>query len=169
MVLTGSLASVLLALLSMGLSFFVIGNVMDGGATAAAAANNAPGMMPTIDPLGVLGVLAMVLPVAVLFSSVIFTVALCAKSFKEAQSYVSPLIFVVLMPAMVGILPGIELNAKLALVPILNLSLVCKEMLSGVWHWVYIGMIFGSTCIYAGVALGLAVQMFKREGVIFRV
>jgi len=99
---------------------------------------------------------------------VIFTVALFAKSYKEAQSYVAPLIFVVLMPAMVGILPGIELNAKLAMVPILNLSLVCKEMLSGVWNWGYIGIIFGSTCVYAGVALGLAVQMFKREGVIFR-
>jgi len=169
MVLTGSLGSMLLALLSMGLSFFVIGNVMDGGTAAAAAASGAaPGVMPTIDPLGVLGVLAMVLPVAVLFSAVIFTVALFAKSYKEAQSYVAPLIFVVLMPAMVGILPGIELNAKLAMVPILNLSLVCKEMLSGVWNWGYIGIIFGSTCVYAGVALGLAVQMFKREGVIFR-
>ena len=166
MVLTGSLASVLLALLSMGLSFYVMGNVMDDSAAAAKAA---PGMMPPIDPFGVLGVLALVLPVAVLFSAVIFTVALFAKSFKEAQSYVSPMIFVVLMPAMVGILPGIELNAKLALVPILNLSLVCKEMLSGVWHWGYIGIIFGSTCVYAGVALGLAVQMFKRESVIFRV
>ncbi len=168
MVLTGSLGSMLLALLSMGISFFVIGNVMDGAATAASAAKGAPAMMPTIDPLGVLGVLAMVLPVAVLFSAVIFTVALFAKSYKEAQSYVAPLIFVVLMPAMVGILPGIELNAKLAMVPILNLSLVCKEMLSGVWNWGYIGIIFGSTCVYAGVALGLAVQMFKREGVIFR-
>ena len=168
MVLTGSLGSMLLALLSMGLSFFVIGNVMDGSATAATAANAAPGMMPTIDPLGALGVLAMVLPVAVLFSAVIFTVALFAKSYKEAQSYVAPLIFVVLMPAMVGILPGIELNATLAMVPILNLSLVCKEMLSGVWHWGYIAIIFGSTCIYAAAALGLAVQMFKRESVIFR-
>jgi len=165
MVLTGSLASVLLALLSMGLSFFVIGNVIGSGATAATAA---PGAIPTIDPLGVLGVIAMVLPVAVLFSAVIFTVALFAKSYKEAQSYVAPLIFVVLMPAMVGILPGIELNATLAMVPILNLSLVCKEMLSGVWHWGYIAIIFGSTCIYAAAALGLAVQMFKRETVIFR-
>jgi sodium transport system permease protein len=106
--------------------------------------------------------------VAVLFSAVIFTVALFAKSYKEAQSYVAPLIFVVIMPAVVGMLPGIELNARLALVPILNLSLVCKEMLSGIWHWNYIAIIFGSTCIYAGVALALAVKMFNREDVIFR-
>jgi sodium transport system permease protein len=76
--------------------------------------------------------------------------------------------FVVLMPAVIGILPGIELDARLALVPLLNLSLVCREMLSGVWHWNYIALIFGSSCVYATGALALAVKMFNREDVIFR-
>jgi sodium transport system permease protein len=62
----------------------------------------------------------------------------------------------------------VELTAKTALVPILNLSLVSKEMLSGVWNWPYIGLIFGSTCLYAGAALACAVRMFNREDVIFR-
>ncbi len=171
MVLTSSLAALVLALASMGITLAVAGSVFGGGskvAAAAAASQNAGSVMPMIDPVGALGVLAMVVPVAVLFSAVLFTVALFAKSYKEAQSYVSPMMIVVIMPAIVGILPGIELNAQLALVPILNLSLVCKEMLSGVWHWDYIGIIFGSTCVYAGVALALAVKMFKREDVIFR-
>ena len=124
--------------------------------------------MPTIDPLGLLGVLGMVFPFAVLFAAVAFTVALFAKSYKEAQSYLAPMMIIVIMPAVLGMLPGIDLNARLALVPILNLSLVCKEMLSGVWHWNYIGLIFGSSCVYAAVALSLAVKMFKREDVIFR-
>jgi len=106
--------------------------------------------------------------VAVLFAAVAFTVSLFAKSYKEAQSYLAPMMIVVIMPAVVGMLPGIDLNARLALVPLLNLSLVCKEMLSGVWHWNYIALIFGSSCVYAAVALALAVQMFKREDVIFR-
>lgn len=172
MVLTGSLGAMILSLVSMGLSFTVAGGLFAGGArTAAAQAASGQGasLIPMIDPLGVLGVLTMILPAAVLFSAVIFTVALFAKSYKEAQSYVAPLIFVVIMPAILGMLPGIELNARLALVPILNLSLVCREMLSGVWHWSYIGLIFGSTCVYAGVALALAVRMFNRESVIFRV
>jgi sodium transport system permease protein len=104
----------------------------------------------------------------VLFSAVTITIGLFAKSAKEAQSYLAPLMFVVIMPAVIGTLPGIDLNYRLALVPLLNLSLVCREMLSGVWHWNYIALIFGSTCVYAGVALGLAVKMFNRESVIFR-
>ena len=173
MVLTGSLAAMLLSLISMGISATVAGVLfVNSGAAAkmAAAAGQAAqaGPMPTIDPMGLLGVLGMVLPVAVLFSALLFTVALFAKSYKEAQSYVGPMVFLVIMPAVVGMLPGIDLNARLALVPILNLSLVCKEMLSGIWHWHYIGLIFGSSCVYAAVALALAVKMFNREDVIFR-
>lgn len=162
MVLTGSVSAVVFSLVSMGATVALVGTAVGPGAVAPS------GMALSIDPLGLLGVLAMVLPVAVLFSAVTFTVSLFAKSFREAQTYVTPLMFIVIMPMVAGVLPGIELNARLALVPILNLSLVCKEMLSGVWHWGYIALIFSSTALYAAAALALAVRMFSREDVIFR-
>jgi sodium transport system permease protein len=109
-----------------------------------------------------------VLPVAVLFSAIVFTVSLFAKSQKEAQSYLTPFIFAVIIPSIVALLPGIELNLGLALIPVVNISLVCKEMLSGVWHWDYIAVIFGSTALYATAALAIADRMFRREDVIFR-
>ena len=124
--------------------------------------------MPVIHPLGLVGVLAMVIPVAVMFSAVAFAIGLFAKSAKEAQTYLAPMMIVVIMPAVIGILPGIDLNVRLAFVPLLNLSLVCREMLSGVWHWHYIAIIFASSCVYAGAALAIAVRMFNRESVIFR-
>ena len=63
---------------------------------------------------------------------------------------------------------GVELNSRLALIPVLNVSLVSKEILSGTYHWNHIALIFGSTCFYAAVALTAAVAMFKRESVLFR-
>lgn len=173
MVLTGSLSAMFFMLMSMGLTAVIGGSLMAGGGMAkmnagAAAARGGMDVMPTVDPAGLVGVLAMVLPVAVLFAATAFTISLFAKSYKEAQSYLAPMMIVVIMPAVVGMLPGIELNAKLALVPILNLSLVCKEMLSGIWHWHYIGLIFGSSSLYAAIALTLAVKMFNREEVMFR-
>jgi sodium transport system permease protein len=165
MVLTGGLSAVLFSLLSFGLTLLLIGSSLG---TAAGAAASAGVDLPTIDPVGVLGVLAMVLPVAVLFSAIVFTVSLFAKSQKEAQSYLTPFIFAVIVPSIVALLPGIELNLGLALIPVVNISLVCKEMLSGVWHWSYIAVIFGSTAVYAAVALAIADRMFRREDVIFR-
>jgi sodium transport system permease protein len=172
MVLTSSLATVLCSLVSSCVTLTVGASLIAGGSalgarSAAASASSGTSFL-TIDPIGLIGVVAMVIPAAVLFAAVQFSLALFAKSFKEAQSYVSPLIIVIVFPAVIGMLPGVDLNARLALVPILNVSLVSKELVSGVWHWDLIALIFGSTCVYAAAALALAVRMFNREDVIFR-
>jgi sodium transport system permease protein len=173
MILTASLGTVACSLISMALTLFIGGGILahrisSGGTAAAQRMAERISSMTTLDPLGLVGVVGMVLPMIVFFSAVLFTISLFAKSFKEAQSYVSPLILVIIMPAAIGTLPGVELNARLALVPVLNVALASKELVSGVWHWNYLALIFGSTCVYAAIALGLAVKMFNRESVIFR-
>jgi sodium transport system permease protein len=115
-----------------------------------------------------LSVFIMAIPLAVLFASVLLTISTFAKSYKEAQSYIMPLMFIVIIPAIAAIIPGVELTPKLALVPILNVSLLCKELVIGTYHWNFIAIIFVSTCVYAAVALFLAIKMFQRESVLFR-
>lgn len=115
-----------------------------------------------------LSVFIMAVPLAVLFSSVLITIATFAKSYKEAQTYITPLVFLTIIPAIMAIIPGIELTPKLAIIPVLNVSLLCKELVIGTYHWNYIAIIFTSTCLYAAVALFLAVKMFQRESVLFR-
>jgi sodium transport system permease protein len=114
-----------------------------------------------------LAVFIVAVPIGVLFSSVMMTISLFAKTFKEAQSYLTPMTFVVLFPAIAAVIPGIELTSKLALIPILNVSLLCKELITGTYHWAFIAETFLSTCVWAGLALFLAVKMFQRESVLF--
>jgi sodium transport system permease protein len=170
MVLTASLSTVVISLLSMGTSLMIGGMAFGSSAAGSGVARKGVSAisLPSFDPAGLLAVIAMVLPMAVLFAAGLIAVSLFAKSFKEAQSYASPLIMVIIMPAVIGMLPGVDLNSRLALVPILNVSLVSKELVSGTWHWNYIALIFGSSCVYAAIALALAVKMFNRETVIFR-
>jgi len=172
-VLTASVATMVFSLASMAGTAMMGGQLFTGQvntapATQAAAKAAEASFMPSIDPAGILGLFAMIAPVAVFFAALLLTVSLFAKSYKEAQSYAGPLIFVAIIPAVFGMLPGIELSAKTALIPILNLSLVSKEMLSGTWNWNYIGLIFGSSCVYAIVGLIACVKMFNREDVMFR-
>jgi sodium transport system permease protein len=103
----------------------------------------------------ILSVFLMALPLAVMFSAALLTIALFAKSHKEAQSYITPLMFIVIIPAIAAMLPGVELTPKFALIPILNVSLLCKDLIAGTYH-------------YAAVAIFLAVKMFQRESVLFR-
>jgi sodium transport system permease protein len=165
LVLTASLVTAALSVLSMGASFWGVQQlkVFDGAKNPDAAA-----MQLHIGLPAVLSVFLMALPLAVLFSAGLITISLFAKSYKEAQSYISPLMIVVIVPAVAAMLPGVELTAKLTLIPILNVSLLCKELVTGTYHWNFIALIFLSTCVYAAAALFLAVKMFQREDVLFR-
>jgi sodium transport system permease protein len=113
-------------------------------------------------------VFLMVVPLAATFSAALLAIALVARSYREAQSYLGPLIFIVILPGMAAMLPGVELNNRLAMVPVLNVSLVAKDIFAGQYHWHQIGIIFASTCLYAALALFLAVRQFNREEVLFR-
>jgi sodium transport system permease protein len=121
-----------------------------------------------VRPLSIILLLLLMLPLAALFSSALLSIALFAKSYKEAQSYVSPLMFVVILPAMVTFIPGIELNWGLALVPIINTSLATREVLMGTFHWAQIGLIFVSTFIYASFSIFVTKRLFEKEEVLFR-
>jgi sodium transport system permease protein len=164
MVLTASVATALLSIISMTVSFGVGKKMLQGVAHGAADTV----LQITLTAKAVISVFVMVLPLAVLFSAALLAIALFAKSFKEAQSYISPLMIVVVLPAVAAVLPGVELNTTLALVPVLNTSLVSKEIMTGTYHWNYIALIFASSCIYAAVAIAIAVKLFQREDVLFR-
>jgi len=163
-VLTASIATALLAVLSMRVSFGVGKALLMSLATSGQAG----GFTLSINPKSVAAVFVMVLPLAVLFSAALLAIALFAKSYKEAQSYLQPLTIIVILPGIAALLPGVELNAHLALIPVLNTSLVSKEILTGTYHWHYIALIFASSCVYAAVALTFAVRLFEREDVLFR-
>jgi sodium transport system permease protein len=160
LVLTASLVTAALSVTSMGVSSWVIQHFQGQSSGSA--------MHITIGIRAVLAVFLVALPLAVMFSAALLTIALFAKSYKEAQSYISPLMIVVIVPAIAAMLPGVELTPRLSLVPILNVSLLCKGLIAGNYHWNSIALIFLSTCMYGAAALFIAVKMFHRESVLFR-
>jgi sodium transport system permease protein len=165
MVMTASVATAILSVTSMAISFiWAKGALID----KASSGGSSPFSL-SLDPRGVFAVIAMVLPLSVLFSAVMLAISVFAKSFREAQSYLSPLTFVVIMPAIASFLPGVELNLKTAFIPILSTSLVSKEIVSGSHPWGYIALIFATSCVYGAIALALTVRLFNREEVLFRV
>ena len=167
LVLTTALVTAALSVTSMGVSFAILWSTCTPSTTApgadAAPCNSTSSWFSTVLSIFITG------PAGgrPFLAAGVMTVSLFAKSYKEAQSYVSPLMIIVIIPAVAAMLP-IDLTAKLALVPILNASLLCKELVTGTYHWNFIAIIFSSTCVYAAAALFLAVKMFQRESVLFR-
>ena len=164
MVLTAAVATAILAIISMAVSFGLGKKLLLGITHGAADA----ALQITITGKAMVSIFLVVLPLAVFFSAALLALALFAKSFKEAQSYISPLMIVVVLPAVASLLPGMELNFALALVPVVNTSLVSKEIITGTYHWNLIAVIFLSSSAYAAAALAIAVKLFQREDVLFR-
>ncbi len=118
--------------------------------------------------ISIVVILILLLPISALFSSLLLSISLFAKSFKEAQSYITPFMLLVIMPAMISFMPGVELNWFFAFVPVINVSLALKDALLGSYNWGFIGLIFVSTAIYASFSIFVTKRLFEKEEVLFR-
>ncbi|MBI5867767.1 MAG: ABC transporter permease [candidate division Zixibacteria bacterium] len=113
-------------------------------------------------------ILFLMIPMAILFASLLVVLSISARSYKEAQSYATPLLMVVIMPAMISFVPGIELNWALTFVPVVNLCLALKEVILGIAKPAQLFAVFGTTTLYAAFMLFVTTRIFERESVLFR-
>lgn len=128
----------------------------------------AQGMQAKI-PMAVLPlILLTMIPFAILFSAILIAVASFARSFKEAQNYVMPVIMAALIPGTAGALPGVELQGVMMVIPVANMVLLTRELLLGHFgNWPAMVVALGSTCFYAVVAVIVAARLFGQEAVLF--
>ncbi len=154
---TAAMISMLLALTSMTLTAkYGFASMAGGEVTISMSASS------------VLWLLFMMIPTATLFSALMIAVAIAAKSYKEGQSYLTPILMLAILPAMVSFIPGIELAGGLLFIPVVNLCLALKEVVLGTYKVWRIMVVFGVTTVYAFVALFVAQRIFERESVLFR-
>src|SRR5579883_339079 len=127
-------------------------------------------MMETIplDGHTIAMIAATLIPVAIFAASLMFTIALFARSFKEGQSYLTPLALLVIFPALLGGLPGLHLTPAVSLIPIFNASMVIRSILLGEVSAVNLAVSFGANLLYAGIAVLIATRQFEKESVLFR-
>lgn len=125
-------------------------------------------ILRTIGPVDLGLVAAMLLPLTAIFAAMLLMISIYAKSFKEGQSYAAPLNLVVILPAVIAMLPGIELDWKWAMVPVTNVALAIKELVKGTVDYGMLAVILASSTVVAGLFLWAATKWFQRESVLFR-
>jgi len=112
--------------------------------------------------------LSLLLPLTMFFAGIMLSLSMFAKTFKEAQSILTPMNFLVILPVAIGLIPGITLDPKTALIPVLNVSLATKEIVAGTIDFGLLIEVYASLAVLAGLSLFLASRIFLRESVIFR-
>ncbi|MEZ5013181.1 MAG: ABC transporter permease [Chitinophagales bacterium] len=121
-----------------------------------------------IEARSILLMLLILLPLNIFFAAITLMLSIYAKTFKEAQSMITPLMIFIVFPSIIGMLPGVTLNVSTALIPILNVSLGAKEIISGTAQAGPLIVTYLALFLYAGLALTLSVRFFNNEKNILR-
>jgi len=116
----------------------------------------------------ILTIFSLLLPLTVFFAGLLLSVSLSARSFKEAQSLITPLNIAVIIPAAIGMVPGMTMNPTTALIPVLNVSLATKEIIAGTMTNSNLAIVYLSLSVYAVLSLWGSSLWFKRESTVFR-
>ena len=122
-----------------------------------------------LDPLGYLAILVTAVLFALLIIAIMISLGLYARSFKEAQSYLSPLSLVMLIPLLfLQFSDFLKLQDWYFALPLVNVMLALSAIVKGAATATQLLITWASTLAYGALALYLAYRNFQREDVVFR-
>ena len=161
-----SCATALLNLGSMGLTGKHIAGMVPSGALSQAHDVGFP-------PFSALGwIVLLLIPLSALFSALCLALATFARSSKEGQYYLTPLLMVTLGLTIFCLSPTVELSPQFSILPVVGPALLLKGLLLSPLHadaqYVYVVPVLATSLGYSALALWWAIDQFKREEVLFR-
>jgi len=121
--------------------------------------------------------LVLLIPLSALFSALCLALATFARSSKEGQYYLTPLLMVSIGMTVFCMSPGIEIYPVhqaswfYSVIPVVNIALLLKALLldpSSTGAWIFAGPVLATSIGYSLLALWWAIEQFSSEGVLFR-
>ena len=154
------MVSGLISVIGISVPFYFIGNIPDQIKST---------VLEIISPFIIVSVIILMVPIAIFFASMLLSISFYARSFKEAQSLMGPLNIIIIVPLMLTLGPGIEIDHITALIPLINVGLLTKEILAGSAQPIYFIETLSSLLFFAAIGIRFSVYWFNKENTIFRV
>ncbi|WP_101772836.1 ABC transporter permease subunit/CPBP intramembrane protease [Peptostreptococcus faecalis] len=157
-----AIVSAVLNILSMGFAlYFLVASATAVSSTSLIQFNFSAMAIPII--ITVIAVL--------LFTMVISAVSMCicsfAKSYKEAQNYLTPMMLATMIPSYASMLPNLELSTKTAFLPVVNITLLIKYVFSMQTDIGLMAIVLISNAIFVAISLLLLSKIFNSEEILF--
>lgn len=143
---------------------------------------NLTSMMVTISSMGLTGLLfgehglsfllisqifGLLVLFAAFFAAVLLAVTSFARSFKEAQAYLIPLMLVSIAPGLLSMIPGLSLHGPLAVTPLINIVLLARDLFAGDASPIITLVVIATTALFALAAIGLAARVFGTDAILY--
>ncbi len=159
-VMTFSMSTSLLNLFSIGITGALLTQVIPHG------------QMPIGPPpmISVVWLIPALVPISALFSAVSLAIAAFARSSKEGQYYLLPVLMVTLPLMMLPILPATELDLGKSLIPVAGMMFLLRALIEGEYIEAlrYCVPVLGVTALCCLLAIRWAINQFNDESVLFR-
>ena len=126
---------------------------------------------PIVNLAGLAASVVLGLPLAMFFSAVCLALGVFARSTKEGQYYLMPLMLVSMPLAFWSMAPGSELGPQNCWVPVTGAMMLQQRLLAVSGEpvpWGYFAAVLGALAVWVALALSFAVWQFTRESVLFR-
>lgn len=125
------------------------------------------GIRTSLDVMQVLSILLVSLPFTVFAAGMLTLVASYAKSYKEAQTYLSIVMLVPLIPVIVGTVMKAELSALGASIPGFSQHLLIMEIIKGAAVSPLLMLFSAGTTLAAGMLMAAgAVMLYRSERIL---
>ena len=154
------MVSGLISVVGISAPIYLLGNIPDQIKST---------VLEIISPFIIVSVIILMIPIAIFFASMLLSISFYARSFKEAQSLMGPLNIIIIVPLMLTLGPGIEIDHITALIPLINVGLLTKEILAGSAQPIYFIETLSSLLFFAAIGIRFSVYWFNKENTIFRV
>ena len=118
-------------------------------------------------PITILFAVIVIIAYSFFISGLCIAIASTSKTFKEAQSALTPLTFISFFPGMIAFMMGITTTPILSIVPFLNFTLIFTDINNGTINLLNIGLMAISTIIYISLVFAHIIKQYKSEKVLF--
>lgn len=118
-------------------------------------------------PTTILFAIIVIIAYSFFISGLCIAIASTSKTFKEAQSALTPLTFISFFPGMITFMMGITTTPILSIVPFLNFTLIFTDINNGTIDLLNIGLMAVSTIIYISLVFAHIIKQYKSEKVLF--
>lgn len=120
-----------------------------------------------LSPLNLVIVSLVILSFSLLISGLCIAIASKCKTFKEAQSALTPLNFISVFPGMIAFMMEVKSSRILSMIPFINVTTVFTDLTNGIVDWLNIALMFISTIVVIVIVLWLIIRQYKSEKVLF--
>lgn len=104
---------------------------------------------------------------AAFFSAILLAITSYARSFKEAQAYIIPLMLLCLVPGVICLAPSLEFSGLMAVTPLVNIVILSRDVLEGSADPTLATAAVLSTLLYVVAAIALAARIFGTDAVLY--